>query len=289
MPLSTIEIPLSYPKRVIRGLRHRCGTKHRILCLHGWLDNANSFKPMMPLLVDCDIVAIDFPGHGQSDHFAGAYSIAHYAHHVLQAAIQLGWDNFHLIGHSLGGCIAPFCAVADPKAITSLTLIDAAGPQSETAEQLPARFTRFHQDQINLRTYQSRVYESIDQAVESRLRATRMAPESARLIVERQLQQTDSGYQWRFDPLLRAASANYYTEEQVKAILAAIECPVQCILADDGYIVNKPDLNDRLACVDILDVATLPGQHHLHMDTPEPVASIINQFLSKLDRNRTPV
>ena len=130
MPVSSIEIPLNNPSRVIRGLRYQSGSMHKILCLHGWLDNANSFTPIMPLLADCDIVAIDLPGHGHSDHFEGAYSIANNAHYVLQAASQLGWENFHLIGHSLGGCIAPYCAVANPPAITSLTLIDAAGPQT---------------------------------------------------------------------------------------------------------------------------------------------------------------
>ena len=285
MPFSNIEIPLANPKRVIRGLRHSSGTKHRVLCLHGWLDNANSFQPIMPLLLDCDIVAIDLPGHGHSDHFESPYSIANNAHHALQVASQLGWDSFHLIGHSLGGCIAPFCAVANPNAITGLTLIDAAGPQTETPEQLPARITRFHQDQISYLSHQSRIYDSIEQAVESRLRATKMAPASAHLIVERQLQETDNGYQWRFDQLLRAASANYYTENQVKTILAAVDCPVQCILADDGYILKRPDHEKRLACISKLHLTTLPGHHHLHMDTPEPVAHAINQFLAKRDKS----
>ena len=282
MSFSNIEIPLSKPPRVISGLRHNDGTKHRILCLHGWLDNANSFKPVMPLLTGSDVVAIDLPGHGHSDHFDGPYSIANNAHYVLQAAKQLGWECFHLIGHSLGGCIAPFCAVADPQAISSLTMIDALGPQTEHAGQLPDRIGRFHREQINYQTRQSRIYQSIDQAVEARLGATAMAPASARLIVERQLQETDGGHQWRFDQLLRAASANYYTEEQIKAILTALECPVQCILADDGYIVKRADFEERLSCIDQLELSTLPGQHHLHMDTPEPVACAINQFLSNL-------
>ena len=52
----------------------------KILCLHGWLDNAASFNRLAPLLLDSfpvsdeqqqqpmEILALDFPGHGLSGH-----------------------------------------------------------------------------------------------------------------------------------------------------------------------------------------------------------------------------
>uniref|UniRef100_A0A8C0WEN0 AB hydrolase-1 domain-containing protein n=1 Tax=Castor canadensis TaxID=51338 RepID=A0A8C0WEN0_CASCN len=43
-----------------------------VLCLHGWLDNANSFDRLIPLLrkVDFHYVAMDFGGHGLSSHYS---------------------------------------------------------------------------------------------------------------------------------------------------------------------------------------------------------------------------
>ena len=38
------------------------------LCLHGFLDNAASFDRLAPKLHGLDIVAMDFAGHGWSDH-----------------------------------------------------------------------------------------------------------------------------------------------------------------------------------------------------------------------------
>ena len=44
-------------------------SKRPILMLHGWQDNSNTFKNLVPLLPnDWWLVAIDFPGHGFSSH-----------------------------------------------------------------------------------------------------------------------------------------------------------------------------------------------------------------------------
>lgn len=282
MTFTELEIQLPNEQQIVRGLRYGSGYQTNILCLHGWLDNANSFKALMPLLLDSNIVAVDLPGHGHSDHSAAPYSIANNAHTTLQIAQSLGWDEFHLIGHSMGGCIAPFATVASPASVKSLVLIDATGPQTETAEQLPKRMARFHREMANPELHKSRVFDNVDQAVESRLRANKMKSESAKQIVERQLVKSDDGYRWRFDRKLRTASARYYTESQVRAILEAITCPVQCLLGDQGYMVNHKHTDSRLQCIDKLQLQTLPGHHHFHMDTPDIVAPEINKFITAL-------
>lgn len=278
------ELQLNVNGLRIAALKHESGEKRRILCLHGWLDNANSFVPLIPHLSDATVVALDLPGHGHSEHHADTspYALAHTAHIVLQAAQALGWNQFHLLGHSLGGCIAPFSAVASVDTIESIIMIDAAGPQAETADQLPGRLSRFHTELASLDRFNPRQFDAIEQAVSSRLKANKMTEASARLIVQRQLRQTDSGYQWRFDQKLRVPSATYFTEEQVQSVLKAVSCPVKCILASHGYIVERPESSSRLDCIQQLTTTTLPGNHHLHTDNPLPVAAEINSFLDSL-------
>ena len=39
-----------------------------VLCLHGWLDNANSFLPLAAAMSTQSLLAVDFAGHGLSSH-----------------------------------------------------------------------------------------------------------------------------------------------------------------------------------------------------------------------------
>jgi len=43
-----------------------------VLALHGWLDNAASFIPLAQHLNETNLIALDFPGHGKSEHRTGA-------------------------------------------------------------------------------------------------------------------------------------------------------------------------------------------------------------------------
>jgi pimeloyl-ACP methyl ester carboxylesterase len=123
------------------------------------------------------------------------------------------------------------------------------------------------------------VFSSKNDAIATRLKAATMARLSARLIIDRQVRQDDDGYRWRFDPRWRMASPQYQTEAQVRAILGAVSCPALTVIAEDGLLASREDTEARLACLRSRQSVTLPGHHHLHMDTPEPVAAAINRFL----------
>ena len=278
-------VKLNVDGKTITGIRQHDPANTdapKMLAVHGWLDNANSFVPLMPYLPAFDLVAIDLPGNGYSDWLSQGYSLHELSYQLLRIIDSLGWSECHVLGHSLGGCIAPIVTVANPQRVQTLTMIEASGPMSEPPEKLPARMAKAMQDRLDPARFESRLFNSKDEAIEARLRAAKMAPTSAKLIIDRQVTQDGTGYRWRFDPRWRMASPQYQTEEQVRATLAAITCPTLTILADDGYLAQRPEHESRLACLQDRQSATLPGHHHLHMDSPEPVAAAINGFLKTL-------
>lgn len=55
------------------------------------------------------------------------YSIALMASDVLAAVDHAGWGSFHLVGHSMGSCIALYAAAQHPRRILSLLLLAPVG------------------------------------------------------------------------------------------------------------------------------------------------------------------
>lgn len=269
----------------VAGIRQRdpaAADAPKMLCVHGWLDNANSFVPLMPYLPAFDMVAIDLPGCGYSDALAQGYTLHEMTYQITKVIEALGWTQCHLLGHSLGGCMAPMLAVASPQIVQTLILVEALGPMSESADKLPDRMAKAMNHRLEPARFQSRLFNSKQEAIDSRLRAAKMATSSAKLIIDRQVVPDGDGYRWRFDPRWRMASAQYQTEEQVQSILGAVQCPTLTILADDGILSGRAETQDRLNALKNRQSVNLPGQHHLHMDTPEPVAAAINGYLQTI-------
>jgi len=269
----------------IAGIRQRVPNatdQPCMLCVHGWLDNANSFVPLMPYLPAFDLVAIDLPGNGYSDELPGGYSIHELTYFLHQIINALGWSECHLVGHSLGGGLTSLLCAASVDTAQSLTLIEASGMLSESAKKLPERMRKALRDRIANEKFGSRVFKDKQEAIDARLRAAKMQPSSAKLIIDRQVEKTADGYRWRFDKRWRYTSPQYMTEEQVQEILSSIECPVLSVIADEGYLADRQDTEHRLDCIKQHEVIVLTGHHHLHMDTPEPVAAAINRALKTL-------
>ncbi|NXG54543.1 SEHL2 protein, partial [Hemiprocne comata] len=101
---------------------------HPVLCLHGWLDNANTFDKLIPLLPrECYYVAMDFSGHGLSSHrpAGSAYHFLDYVSDVRRVAAALQWRRFTLMGHSMGKWLLSFFLY--PEMVDKLILLENLG------------------------------------------------------------------------------------------------------------------------------------------------------------------
>lgn len=285
MPANTefaTELRFSLAHQQVAALRMGNPEGIPCLCLHGWLDNANSFLPLAEALPDFQWIAIDFPGHGKSDWLPEGqrYHLLDHIPTIAQVLEQLGWQQCHLFGHSMGACLAPALIASLPERFLSFVSIEALGSVTEDPKELPQRLQRAQQDlQKPLRN--SRRYDSVDSATDHRLKATQMAETSARLIVERSLQDTGDGLHWRYDPRLRLTSPSYLSEDQCHALLKAIHIPTLGLLADEGYILKRPTYALRQGLIPHYQEHIHPGHHHIHMDAPELLSETIRGFVQQ--------
>lgn len=258
----------------------------RVLCLHGWLDNAASFVPLAPLLRPLDLVAIDLPGHGHSEHrhTTSRYHFIDYLFNVDAALDQLGWHSCHLLGHSLGAAIASAYAAGAPERVRSIVLLDTMGPVSVSADSTAERLRRSLAK--NRRgTGTVRQFNSIDHMVKARCLYSGMKEDAARLICERAAMKSGTHYQWRSDPSLNWVSSLVMTNEQALDLLSHITAPVLTFTATpDSPWASREELEKRRRALDHGVHETISGHHHFHMDKPGEIAGTIREFIIENDK-----
>lgn len=255
----------------------------RLLALHGWLDNALSFAPLMPGLDGLQLVCLDFPGHGESGPRppAARYHFDDYVFDVLAAADALGWSSFHLLGHSLGGAVASVVAAVCPDRVETLSVIEGLGPLSAAPDRTAEGWRRAIAVQADRRDNRPRrVHSDRASAIAARTRNSDLPEPAAELLAARGMEAVDGGWQWRHDLRLTWPSTQRYTEPQVLDLLAHIEAPTLCVLAEPRSRVMPEGLMDRrAAAVPKLRTVAIPGGHHVHMQSPEPVAELIKEHI----------
>jgi len=252
----------------------------KVLGLHGWLDNAATFDRLAPLLKDIELVSLDFAGHGFSDHRPNGirYHYVDYISDVISVVDQLGWDKFSILGHSLGAGVACMTAGVVPKRIVQLLLIEGLGPMTRDPGNSATYLAKSVQQMKMLEKKQLPTYKNLDDMVQARAAVGDMNMDSVKILVQRGSKEQKGGVTWRSDPRLKIASPLYLTEEQVFSFLDEIQASVLLIIGDSGYLVNRDYLTTNGSHIKKLKVETLTGGHHLHLDNPESVAKMVNDF-----------
>jgi len=280
------EIRLQARGLTLAALRWGEGMRCRVLCTHGWLDNAATFTRLAPLLSGCDVVAIDLPGHGRSAH-RGAGTMQHFVEYIadVNATLDaLGWDSAVLLGHSLGaGVMACSAGVFAPR-VRALVLIEGIAPQPAPDDKI-LESLRAAADAGQRGAGESAGYANMAAAVAARRKGFwPMSDAASALILARALTaDSDGTLRWHTDARLRQPSAVRLAEGQVRAMLHAVRAPALLVGATQGLFATASAHAARMADITALEYVVLAGNHHLHLEeeTVVAVAETINAFLAR--------
>lgn len=105
----------------------------KIIALHSWMDDAQSWNTTIPFLnlVEYSYAFMDVRGYGASKNIKGDFNSNEIANDVFNLADDLGWKEFNLIGHSMCGLAAQKTALIDNhnriKKIVLVTPVSAGG------------------------------------------------------------------------------------------------------------------------------------------------------------------
>lgn len=258
--------------------------QHKVLAIHGWMDNAASFDRLAPGIHNAQVLAIDTNGHGFSDWLprGSVYNLWSDLAAIKSLVDQLGWERFSIIGHSRGANVGVLFSATFPHRVNSLTLIDGGHPQTMDDADFATQLARATQDRVDWRKFKPRYFSSRDEALNARLvGTTAITRQAAERLASRGLSNDQRGYFWHADPMLKASSEVRLTPRFLRQCYQSITCPSCIVLAEQGY---ADGLGKSPLVTDIPDstVHRLSGSHHLHLeDGYEVVADTINAFVKK--------
>ncbi|MEI6859683.1 MAG: alpha/beta hydrolase [Shewanella sp.] len=282
------EVQIQLPHIRLSGRRWGSSDKPLLLALHGWLDNANSFEPLAQFLPQYQILAIDWPGHGHSEHRPGHYPL-HWVDYLYDLELLINTLKQEetlegIIGHSLGGIVAAAYTAAFPHRVEKLVLLEAISPLFESASKNNQRLKNSfasHLRLANKRVNTAAVYDSIELAVKARAKLTGLDEFWCRLLVDRNMQKDGTGVSWRSDPRLKLDSPLRLTFEQVDTLMTDHSTETLLITAEGGYEQLNNLLPKAKFWFNKLSCVQLGGDHHLHMGNAKEVAHTISAFMSE--------
>ena len=264
------------------------GAQLKVIALHGWLDNAASFDRLASLLEHCHIIALDSPGHGNSDHKPpqASYNIWDDLLDILAVADAMQWPQFHLLAHSRGGMMASILAGSMPKSVSSLVLLDALLPYPADIEDTATQLNRYLRAQRKALLSKLPVYASVEDALQARRKsADKYLPLTEREIlpiIERALKPVEGGYSWKSDPRLNTASVMKMTAEHNRVIAEAITSPHLVIMAKRG-VGASGTYRESLQALNKPNIQYIDGTHHCHLgEQAEEIAAMIRDFHGSL-------
>ncbi|KAM9072088.1 serine hydrolase-like protein 2 isoform 1-T1 [Megaptera novaeangliae] len=278
-----------------------------VLCLHGWLDNANSFDRIIPLLPkDFYYVAMDFGGHGLSSHYSPGFPYDHqnFVSEVRRVVAALKWNRFSLLGHSFGGTVGGMFSCIFPEMVDKLVLLDSSPFILESNEL------------ENMLTYKRRAIEHMLQVEASEKPSHVVSPEEmlqgflknnshvgdecAKLLLQRGTTQVATGLLLNRDRRITRPEYyfNFISRELFVHSIRKLQARVLLIKATQGYydVRRENDANMELMLFvtnslrsilkERFQYVQVPGNHYVHMNQPQHTAGVISSFLLSKERIR---
>lgn len=114
------------------------GSGETILMIHGFGADKDNWTRFSRFITDkYHVIAIDLPGFGDSSRIPEeSYSIEAQIKRVHQFARKTGLKKYHIVGNSMGGCIAGVYSAEYPSEIRSVGLFAPAGVMSPVENNL---------------------------------------------------------------------------------------------------------------------------------------------------------
>lgn len=271
-------------------------TNHRpILALHGWQDNAGTWDPLAPMLVqNRAIIAVDFPGHGLSSWLPPGtqYYSWDLVRQILMIKEYFKWDKISLMGHSMGSIASQRFASTFPDDVDFFVAVDILIYDDYdldfVVDKYPKIFLKTYEAQCRLG--QEPPSYTMDQIKQKWFLGTRksVALESVPYLASRGTLPSKADpnkYYFSRDSRLKYVLFHPEDKKFTEALIRRLKCPTLFIKAVDSPYATDEFSMEMCSVIERsnpqFESQYVPGTHHVHLNNPETVAPLILDFFRK--------
>lgn len=256
----------------------------RVVFIHGLMAfSANWRKIASRIQDDYQCLIYDQRGHGRSFKPAEGYSPEDYAHDLNKITDELGWDSFHLVGHSMGGRNAIVFADLFPQKVRTLTIED-MGPEAEprSFEYYERMLNSVPTPFLSKEEYKLFFAQDFEKKFKSKEPIQVLSS-----FLQANIEQVPEGpyagqYDWRFSKQAIIETAKEgHTRDRWREV-SDLKMPVLLIRGEKSHVFKQEtyekmlQTNSRIHGVEIKQVG-----HWIHYEKYEEFTAILREFLGK--------
>ena len=283
-----LPLPTGLSLSLLEWGAHDAARDHTVILVHGFLDLAWGFAPMVErgLADRYHVVAPDMRGHGDSDRAGpgGYYHFMDYLADLEDVIAQLGRSRVSIVGHSMGGSVAAYYTGVYPSRVSHLALLEGLGPPDSDWSTWPDRLSAWMAAWKRQRERGgSKRYPSLDEAA-ARLRATdpKVSEPMARRLAEVSTVRTDDGRLiFKHDPLHLTPAPYLFMVDGARSLWERITCPTLLVDAKDSEFRYSPEeaLRRRSAFPNARHVELADAGHMMQRHQPQLLSALLDEFL----------
>jgi pimeloyl-ACP methyl ester carboxylesterase len=255
----------------LHAVEWRSNSAPTLFLLHGATQHSRYWDPLVCRLDPYRVVALDARGHGASEWGEpGDYDPDHYLADLERAIEQLAPDQpVALIGHSTGSLVSMQYAARHPGRLWAIVFVDIdPRPPDRQRERLQGAGSR-----------PARTFESLaDARGRIELLTPGLSDADYDLLAATTFERSEDGsYRQRLDQRTLAE----YPRFDNRSLLPGIELPALVMRGADSTVNGADAAAAAAKSLPQGELATVRGEHQLHVQQPEAVAQVLLEFLGR--------
>ncbi len=254
----------------------------RVVFVHGLMAFAANWRKIASRLQnDFECLIFDQRGHGRSFKPETGYALTDFANDLLNITQALGWNEFHLVGHSMGARNSMVFAYLHPEKVKTLTLEDMGPENNQKALDYYRRMLEFIPTPFASKEAMKQVFDSVFISNFKAKEPMTVLASFLQANIEEKSEGPNSGlYDWKFSKSAVYEIVEKGNSRDLWVETASFKMPVLLIRGENSHVLTS-EVFERMQQVNsnIRGVEFKGASHWVHYEKSEEFVTCLREFI----------